>query len=452
MFLGLVDWSFILTVGVILLGTLIGSYVRSSRKDRCLEDFDGYHVTVEKINNRVIWGEMMLKSTGFELAYRTDVQDEDHLETSYILYKDEYQDIQAIYRDARDLNEEKRQQRFQEMKRSFHPGLVRRAARSIRNFLNTATDSLSEVLGLLLGRVRKPAAHLITETSENYLREIGKNIIGYVGTSYDPLLESYVGMRVVVEVVENEEIHEHVGVLKEYSAQFLELLDVYFPMPQQLKLLGEGRICVEDQVEVSLEGRQLQVRNTSQQPILLDRLVVGDQDKELDAIVPAGEQIVLHLDNVLAELSLFVRVASRLDIIVPRSHSLIRHRAERYDPDTIFDVGLAFVRRESDRKQIDRLEQVLRYNPYDAVSAARLGELLYGRGELAEAHSWLLQAFENRRHLPDNGNRVAQNLRRLQRRMKDLKSTGQGPAGLQAAVNSDDCGDPTSEIVVEESA
>jgi hypothetical protein len=450
MYLGLVDWSFIFTVGVILLGTLIGSYIRSSRRDRCLKDFDGYHVTVEKLNNRVIWGEMFLKPTGFELAYRTDVQDEDHLETSYILYKDEYDDIQAIYRDARDLSEEKRQQRYREMKRSFHPGLVRRTARSIRNFLNTATDSLSEVLGLFLGRARKPAAHLITETSESYLKDIGKNIIGYVGTSYDPLLEGYVGTRVVVEVVENEEIHEHVGVLKEYSARFLELLDVYFPMPQQLKLLGEGRVCVEDRVEVVLEGRQLQVRNTSQQPILLDRLVVGDQDKELDAIVPAGEQIVLHLDNILVELSLFVRVASRLDMIVPRNHSLIRHRAERYDPDTIFDVGLAFVRREGDCKEIDRLEQVLRYNPRDAVSAARLGELLYGRGELAAAHGWLLQAHEHRRHLPDNGNRVAQNLRRLERRMNDLKSSGSSPAGSQAAVTSANCDDPTGEIVLEQ--
>ena len=61
------DWSFILTLAIILLATLVGSYLRSSRKDRCLCDFDGFHVTVEKKNGRVVWGEMDLAPTGFEL-------------------------------------------------------------------------------------------------------------------------------------------------------------------------------------------------------------------------------------------------------------------------------------------------------------------------------------------------------------------------------------------------
>ena len=50
------------------------------------------------------------------------------------------------------------------------------------------------------------------------------------------MLEQYVGSRVVMEIMEEDEIHEHVGVLKDYSAEFLELLDVYFPMPQKVKL------------------------------------------------------------------------------------------------------------------------------------------------------------------------------------------------------------------------
>ena len=52
----------------------------------CLTDFDGYHVTVERKNNRVIWGEMLLQPTGFELVYRSDVEDDGHMETSYVYY------------------------------------------------------------------------------------------------------------------------------------------------------------------------------------------------------------------------------------------------------------------------------------------------------------------------------------------------------------------------------
>lgn len=460
MFLGLVDWSFIITVGVILLGTLLGSYLRAARKDRCLEDFDGFHVTVEKKDNRVIWGTMHLHPTGFELIYRSDVQDDQHLETSYILYRDEFQDLQAIYRYERELSEDKRQQRARDLQRSFHPGIVRRLLRGLRNFLNTATDSLAEVVGLMIGRVRKPAAHLITETSETYLKDIGKNIIGYAGTSYDSLLEHYVGTRVVVEMVEDDEVHEHVGVLKDYSADFLEVLDVYYPLPQQIRLQDDVHCDVVEQVEVSLEERQLRVSNHGHQPVFVERISLGDQDKQLDAIVAGGEQITLHVDRLHPETMLHLRVACRLDMIVPRSHALIRHRAERYDPDTIFDIGLAIVRRQGDAKEVERLRQVLRYTPHDAMSAAKLGELLFTQGEMQEAVKWLGRAYEYRRYLPDNGNRVSQNLRLLQRRAGNAgRSIGaNGSEALtvaalsaaSAALKAADSRDPAFQIAISE--
>ena len=136
--IGAVDWSFILTLVVILLATLVGSYLRSSAKDRCLKDFDGFHITVERQNNRVIWGTMKLFSTGFDLIYRADVQDERHVETSYVFYKDEFKDIQAIYRYARELDADAQQRRARNMQRAFHPSIFRRFRRASRNFLSTA--------------------------------------------------------------------------------------------------------------------------------------------------------------------------------------------------------------------------------------------------------------------------------------------------------------------------
>ena len=58
---------------------------------------------------------------------------------------------------------------------------------------------------------------------------MGQNIIGYAGTQYDPLLEHYVGTKVVVEVTEGDVVHEHIGILKDYTADFLEILDVHCP-------------------------------------------------------------------------------------------------------------------------------------------------------------------------------------------------------------------------------
>lgn len=445
--LGLIDWSFILTIVVVLLVTLIGSYLRSSRKDRCLEDFEGYHVTVEKKNNRVVWGKMNLHATGFELIYEADVQDDDrHLETSYIIYKDEYGDLQAIYRYARELNEEQRARRALDLQRSFHPGAFRRICRSIRNFFSTATESLGEVVGLIVGRARKPAANLISETSETYLSSLGKDLIGHVGTGYDPLLEAYVGSLVVMEVVEAGEIHEHVGVLKEYSAEFLEVLDIYYPLPQRVQLKGDSQWSISERVEVGLEGRQLRIKNVGDQPVFVEQIAVGNRVQDINAIVAGEERIELHVDSILVDITIDLRVASRLDMIVPRSHALIRHRAERYIQETIFDIGLSLVRRDGDDKEIERLQQVLRYSPHNAATAARLGELMISRGDLGQAHKWLLQALDHRRHLPDNGNRVAQHLRYVERRVREVPTATQAGPPLLAA--SDNGRDPAFQVEV----
>ncbi|MEA3335117.1 MAG: hypothetical protein U9R25_04355 [Chloroflexota bacterium] len=441
---GLVDWSFIVTLVVILLATLVGSYIRSNHRDRCLKDFDGFHITVERKDNRVMWGEMDLYPTGFELIYRSDVLDDKHLETSYIFYKDEYQDLQAIYRYARNLTEEKRKQRAKDLQRSFHPGIGRRLWRSTRNFLSTASDSLSEGLGVVIGRTRKPATTMISETSEVYLKDMSRSLIGYVGTSYDTLLEAYVGSRVVMEVVEDNEIHEHVGVLKEYSANFLELLDVFFPLPQKVAVGSDAHSDVINQVHVTAADQQIRVRNDGLHPVYVDRISLGDVEKPMDAIVAGGEEIILNVEHSEQKTTLHLRVACRLDMILPRSHALIRHRAERYDPDTIFDIGLSLVRREGDEKEITRLQQVLRYSPHDAISAAHLGELFYRSGQLVNAEKWLAVAQRYRHHLPDNGNRVDQNLRMLHRRIQTVAGAGkttEDPLSL-----SEDGQDPTFEI------
>lgn len=419
---GLIDWSFILTLGVIVLATLIGAYLRSSHKDRCLTDFNRYHITVERKDNRVMWGVMELQPTGFELIYRSDVaDDEGHMETSYIFYKDEYADIQAIYRHARELTPDLQKRRARSVERSLHPGVLRRARRSIRNFLSTAADSFAEALTLTLGRVRRKGAAVVTDTSQTYIRGISKDVIGYVGTSFDPLLERFVGTRVVVEVVEDNEIHEHVGMLKEYSADFLELFDVYYPLPQEVKLSSKTDYQIADKVTITLEDQQVRVKNLADQPQYLEHIMVDDLKTEINAILGSGEEITLQLPAGGAEIALYLRVASRLDLIVPRAHAMIRHRAERYSPDSIFDVGLALVRRESDEREIERLRQALRYAPQDAIMAAKLGELLLHNGEYTEARHWLLEAQERAHRLPDNGNRVAQNLRQVDRYLAQMQ-------------------------------
>jgi tetratricopeptide (TPR) repeat protein len=209
--------------------------------------------------------------------------------------------------------------------------------------------------------------------------------------------------------------------LKEYSADFLEVLDVYYPLPQEVKLSGQTDHQIADKVAITLQEKQLRVHNLADQPQYLERIVVGEQTTELSAILAGGEEIILQMAADGQEIALHMRIASRLDMIVPRGHALIRHRAERYNPDSIFDVGLALVRRDSDEREIEQLRQALRYAPQDAISAAKLGEQLLQNGEYLEARHWLLEAQERCYRLPDRGNRVAQNLRQVERYLEQMR-------------------------------
>jgi len=50
-----INWSLFVTIGLIFLVTLIGAYIRSRIKDRCLKDFVGFHVTIEREDGKLIW-------------------------------------------------------------------------------------------------------------------------------------------------------------------------------------------------------------------------------------------------------------------------------------------------------------------------------------------------------------------------------------------------------------
>ncbi len=55
-----------------------------------------------------------------------------------------------------------------------------------------------------------------------------KELMGSVGTSFEPLLEKYIGHIVVLEMIKGDEVVELVGVLREYTAEFVELMDVEY--------------------------------------------------------------------------------------------------------------------------------------------------------------------------------------------------------------------------------
>jgi len=420
------DITLLATIGLIFLATLIGAYLRARRRDPCLASFTNYVVTIECIDNKIIWGKLELASSGLELRYTDAVHDDYHVESSYILYAEEFGRIEAIYRYTDELDNKTRTRRRKDLQWALHPGPVRRGLRHLRNFISLASESLSEVIGLIIGGLRKPAGRYITDSSEVHLRELGSTFIGSVGGGYDPLLERFVGQKMVFEIMEDDEVHEHVGVFAAYSPDFFEILDVQFPQKQVVSVERE-RAVVAEQIEATLDGRRLTVANHSNQMVVLQSLTIdageAAEEEAVNAVIDAGERIRVDVEHDCACATLNFRIVRELDMIVPRTRCVVRHRAEFYRPELlpsiIFDLGIKLRGESKPDVKEERLRQRLEKNPMAVSALANLGALLIQQGKYAEAEPLLQKAWSMRNSLPDNGRRVYQLLQEAQRKRTD---------------------------------
>ena len=219
-----------ITIVFIVLATGVGAFIRRRSRDKCLRDFEQNMVTLEDTAGKTIWGRLRVENTGLEFVYPQKHRDEDgHDEASYILYKHEYGNIGAVIRFHDELSEGNKKKREKQLERTYHPGWWRRLKRKIVNVFKTVRDSVAEVVNLLMSQAKKttPAGRVLG-SQDKYVSQMKQELMGSVGTSYEPLLERYIGRKVVLELIKGDKIFEYCGVLKEYTADFIEIMDVAY--------------------------------------------------------------------------------------------------------------------------------------------------------------------------------------------------------------------------------
>ncbi|KPK36596.1 MAG: hypothetical protein AMJ65_15995 [Phycisphaerae bacterium SG8_4] len=223
-----------ITIIFIVLATAVGVFVRKRSRDKCLRDFENYMVTLEDTSGKTIWGTLRVENTGLEFVYPEKKQDSDgHEEASYILYKFEYPIITAVIRFHDQLSERNKAQRDKELERTYHPGPWRRLKRKTLNVFRTVRDSIVEIVNLVINQAKKasPAGKVLT-TQDKYVSQMKLELMGSAGTSFEPLLERYIGHKVVLELIKAEKIFEYCGVLKEYTAEFVEIMDIDYAVKE----------------------------------------------------------------------------------------------------------------------------------------------------------------------------------------------------------------------------
>ena len=165
-------------------------------------------ITLENTSGKMIWGKLTVENTGLELTYDKPHKDEQgHIETSYILYKQEYSNIHAVIRYHEYLSEQARKERQTELEQTYHPGLCRRLKRKTLNIFKTIRDSVMEIINLLISQVKKatPAGAMLT-SQDKYVLQMKQELIGSVATSYEPLLEKHIGNLVVLELIKADKV------------------------------------------------------------------------------------------------------------------------------------------------------------------------------------------------------------------------------------------------------
>ncbi len=230
------------TIVAILLSSTIGVVLARRKKDPCLNDFHAYMVTVQTKSGKRVWGRLHVETSGIEFRYRGNYWDKDHVETSFILYKEEFGNIFVLFRFHDELTPEEQKRRLHALKKAYHPWPPRRLLRHIRNLFNTIRDAINEALGTAILQIKTPNPALqAVATQQKYVARLQSEVISYLGASYDPMLERHIGTLVVLEITRPDGVvDEHVGVFKEYSSQYLEVMDVQY--------LDNGRPRVCDMV------------------------------------------------------------------------------------------------------------------------------------------------------------------------------------------------------------
>ena len=219
-----------ITILFIIFAAGLGAFIRKRSRDKCLRDFEQNMVTLEDTAGKTIWGKLRVENTGLEFVYPQKQKDEDgHEEASYILYKYEYPKIGLVIRFHDELSNENKKAREKELDKTYHPDWDRRLKRKTANVLRTVRDSVVEIVNLVISQAKKatPAGKVLT-SQDKYVTQMKQELMGSVGTSFEPLLEQYIGHKVVLEMIKSDKIFEYCGVLKEYTAEFIEIMNVNY--------------------------------------------------------------------------------------------------------------------------------------------------------------------------------------------------------------------------------
>jgi hypothetical protein len=342
---------------LLLLTVLVAAYAGRRARDRCLKGFAGDYVTIEFKDGTRAFGRLQVFAGALELRYdRPRRRRDGHVESSLVLFPDQMRRIQSIRRYGEELVEGRRHARQREIEDAYHPLLWRRVARGVRGGWNTLRDALAQTAGALVAHLRKsPPPRL-----KKGLREGGEPMpTPAPANSYEAILEHYLGHQVVIEERRSGGPVTHAGVLVDYTADWLQVVDCRRPERHYLPLaeVERLRLCRDLRLAVHLardeRGYHLEIdfRNLSDKPCVLRGLAGEGYEHPIGVEVAPGDGVRCTVDDLpehlvaaarhdpahgrngedgvdLPSLTVLVDAQRRTDLCLPRGVAVVRHAGE----------------------------------------------------------------------------------------------------------------------------
>ncbi len=221
--------SISITILFIAFSAVVGAFMAGRVRDACLMDWAGDAVTVTFKDGKTEKGVLRLEATGFEVVYQEDqrIGKDGYPEKSFMLYKNEYPVIAHIVRCPRDMGGKSRKKRDRFLQKGIYHRMFVKLRRNIRNFFATVRDSAMEVVNLFIGRAKTYAqAGRVLSEQDRHVSRIKDSTFSALTHSFEPLIEKHLGKYVILESERDGDIFEYRGILKDYTRDFIELMDV----------------------------------------------------------------------------------------------------------------------------------------------------------------------------------------------------------------------------------
>lgn len=271
------------------------------------------------------------------------------------------------------MTEKEKRVRDRELEKIYHPRFYTRLHRKLKNLTNSIKDALKEAFNITLGKIKQGGKVVTQQDQEKYLKQAGETMISYgAETTYDPLIEQLIGTKVLAQVSVIDKTY--VGVLKDYTKDFVQILDIDYPYRWQVRMKITEDISKVDW-GLHLQRRQNSLIISSDNPYEIKITDISYSEKhphyethpdykweKVNRIIePYGEinielpkasvkkpvepfkdlQVVVSVpyDQYLW-LTIFFETVRHADVIFPRGGYVhVRHRTEKFMPK-LFHFGL----------------------------------------------------------------------------------------------------------------